>query len=120
VKFNISLRPGYLEAEMTERNTAAETAEFVAALIAKLRASGVARVLVSVRRSRPVFKVEDWKLSEALDQIAGIAGLRIAFISDTRELGIAQDYIAFLGRQRGLQFETFATEQAAVAWLERP
>jgi hypothetical protein len=45
--------------------------------------------------------------------------LRIAFVSDTRELGMAQDYIAFLGRQRGLQFETFATEEAAVAWLER-
>lgn len=32
---------------------------------------------------------------------------------------MAQDYIAFLGRQRGLRFETFATDEAAVAWLER-
>jgi hypothetical protein len=31
----------------------------------------------------------------------------MAFVSDTRELGMAR------------QFETFATEEAAVAWLER-
>ena len=104
---------------MTERDTAAQTAEFVAAIIAELRASGVARLLVSVRQSRPVFKVEDWKLSGALDQVAGIPGLRVAFVSDTRELGMSQDYIAFLARQRGLQFQAFRSEDAAVAWLER-
>lgn len=104
---------------MTGRDTAAQTAEFVAAIIAKLRASGVARLLVSVRKSRPVFKVEDWGLSEALEQLVSIRDLRVALVSDTRELGMSQDYIAFLARQRGLQFEAFSTEQAAVAWLRR-
>jgi hypothetical protein len=119
VQFTIEPRSGYLKAEMTDRDTAAETAEFVAAIVAELRASGVPRLLVSVRRSRPVFKVQDWKLSEALDQVAGIPGLRVAFVSDTRELGMSQDYIAFLARQRGLQFQAFRSEDAAVAWLER-
>lgn len=104
---------------MTERDTAAETAEFVGAIIAELRASGVARLLVSVRKSRPVFKVEDWKFSQALEQVAAIPGLRVAFVSDTRELGMSQDYIAFLARQRGLKFQAFRSEEAAVAWLER-
>ena len=119
MQFTIELRSGYLKAEMTGRDTAAQTAEFVAAIIAELRARGVARLLVSVRKSRPVFKVEDWKLSEALDQIAGIPGLRVALVSDTRELGMSQDYIAFLGRQRGLEFQSFRSEDAAVAWLGR-
>jgi hypothetical protein len=120
VQFKIELRSGYLKAEMTERDTAAQTAEFVAALIAELRASRVPRALVLERRSRPVFKVEEWKYSEALAQLAKIHGLRVAFVSDTRELGLAQDYIAFLGRQRGLAFEAFGSEDAALAWLERP
>jgi hypothetical protein len=119
VQFTIELSSGHLKAEMTGRDTAAQTAEFVAAIIAKLRASGVARLLVSVRKSRPVFKVEDWGLSEALEQLVSIRDLRVALVSDTRELGMSQDYIAFLARQRGLDFQTFRSEDAAVAWLER-
>ena len=102
---------------MVERDTAEETAEFVQALLATLRAQAAARVLISTRRSRPVFKVEQWKLSETLEQLMGMSGVRIAFIADTREIALSQEYIALLGRQRGLQFETFDSEPAAVAWL---
>jgi hypothetical protein len=105
---------------MTERDTAAETAEFVEAIVDALRADDTHRLLISIRSSRPVFKVEDWQLSRALDKVMSIAGLRVAFISDTREVGMSQEYIALLGRQRGLSFEAFATEQAAVAWLQQP
>jgi len=119
MQFSIDVQPGYLKAEMLERDTAAETAKFVEAIVAALRDKARSRVLVSVRRSRPVFKVEEWKLSEALDKVAAIPGLRIAFVSDTRELGMSQQYIALLGRQRGLDFEAFATEEPALAWLQR-
>ena len=47
-------------------------------------------------------------------------GLRVGFISDSREIAMSQDYIALLGRQRGLEFESFSSEQAAVIWLTRP
>ena len=106
-----------MKAEMVERDTAAETVEFVHAIIAALGAQGIYRVLISIRNSRPVFKVEEWKLSQALEQVMSIAGLKVAFIADTRELAMSQEYIALLGRQRGLEFETFPSEQAAVAWL---
>ena len=119
MQYAIEVRSGYLKAEMLERDTAAETAEFVHAIVVALRENSVSRVLVSVRRSRPVFKVEEWKLSATLDKIATIPDLRVAFVSDTRELGMSQQYIALLGRQRGLDFEAFATEQAALAWLQR-
>jgi CDP-diacylglycerol--glycerol-3-phosphate 3-phosphatidyltransferase len=75
------------------------------------------RLLVSIRSSRPVFKVEEWKLSAALDKVTSIAGLKVAFIADTREVQMSQEYIALLGRQRGLQFESFESEAAALAWL---
>jgi hypothetical protein len=102
-----------------ERESAAETAEFVDALVAALGSRGVYKVLISIRKSRPVFKVEDWKLSEALDKVMSVPNLKVAFIADTRELAMSQEYIALLGRQRGLEFEAFITEQAAVAWLQR-
>jgi hypothetical protein len=59
------------------------------------------------------------KLSEALDRVMSIPGLRVAFVSDTREIAMSQEYIALLGRQRGLELQAFGTEeQAAVAWLQ--
>lgn len=118
MRYTIEVLPGYLKAEMLERESAAETVEFVDALVEAVRSNGVSRVLISTRKSRPVFKVEDWKLSEALGRVMSIPGLRVAFVSDTREIAMSQEYIALLGQQRGLQFRAFGTqEQAAVAWL---
>jgi len=119
VQYTIEILSGYLKAEMVERETAAETADFVNAIVAALRSQGVFKLLISTRKSRPVFKVEEWKLSEALDRVMSIPGLRVAFVSDTREIAMSQEYIALLGRQRGLEFQAFGTEeQAAVAWLQ--
>jgi hypothetical protein len=117
VEYKIEILPGYIRAEMVERDTAEQTAEFVQAILSALRAQPVRRVLISTRKSRPVFKVEQWKLSETLEQLMGMSGVRIAFIADTREIALSQEYIALLGRQRGLRFETFDSEPAAVAWL---
>ena len=103
---------------MVERDTAAETAEFVHAIVAALRLHGLFKLLISIRKSRPVFKVEEWKLSEALDQVMSIPGLKVAFVADTRELAMSQEYIALLARQRGLDFRTFAAEQTALEWLQ--
>jgi hypothetical protein len=109
---------GYLQAEMVERDTAEETAQFVEAIVEALRAEGAPdKLLISIRHSRPVFKVEQWKLSAALDKVMSLAGLQVAFIADSRELQMSQQYIALLGRQRGLKFESFDGEAAAVAWL---
>ena len=117
VRYSIDPKEGYLRAEMTQRDTAGQTAEFVEAIVKELRVSGAKKLLISIRDSRPVFKVEEWKLSAALDQIMGIPGLQVAFIADSRELQMSQQYIALLGQQRGLQFQAFDSEQAAVDWL---
>jgi len=49
--------------------------------------------------------------------LRGLARLKVAFIADTRELQMSQQYIALLGQQRGLQFQAFDSEQAAIDWL---
>lgn len=117
MRYKIEQLPGYLKAEMVERDTAEETAAFVEAIVEALRAGRADRLLVSIRSSRPVFKVEEWKLSAALDKVMSIAGLKVAFIADVREVQMSQEYIALLGRQRGLQFESFDSEAEALAWL---
>ena len=117
MRYSIESRQGYLRAEMTERDTPAQTAQFVEAIVKELRAKGGKKVLISIRDSRPVFKVEEWKLSAALDKVMSIPGLQVAFISDTRELQMSQQYIALLARQRGLKFEAFDNEPAALTWL---
>ena len=117
MRYTIDDKAGYLKAEMVERDTAEETAEFVEAIVQALRAHAAGKLLISIRNSRPVFKVEEWKLSAALDKVMSIPGLQVAFISDTREVQMSQQYIALLGRQRGLKFESFESEPAAVVWL---
>ena len=117
MRYTIEKQDGHLKAEMLERDTAEETARFVEAIVERLSAGPVEKLLISIRDSRPVFRVEQWRLSAALDRIMRIPGLRVAFIADTRELQMSQQYIALLGRQRGLQFEAFDSEAAALAWL---
>ena len=117
MRYTIEKQDGHLKAELVERDTAEETAEFVEAIVEALRAGAVDKLLISIRNSRPVFRVEQWRLTAALDQVMSIPGLKVAFIADTRELQMSQQYIALLGRQRGLQFESFDSEKAALAWL---
>jgi hypothetical protein len=117
MRYTIEKLDGHLKAEMVERDTAEETAQFVEAIVEALRSGPVDKLLISIRDSRPVFKVEQWRLSAALERIMGIPRLKVAFIADTRELHMSQEYIALLGRQRGLKFEAFESEAAALAWL---
>jgi hypothetical protein len=93
MRYTIDVHPGYIRAEMREREAGEETRAFVEAILAALRQHKLQRLLISVRASRPVFKVEQYGLSEALLQVAG-SGLRVAFISDTRETAMSQEYIA--------------------------
>ncbi len=118
MRYTIDVHPGYIKAEMRERETGEETRSFVEAILAALRQHKLPRLLISVRSSRPVFKVEQYGLSEALVQVAG-TGLRVAFIADSKEIAMSQQYIALLAQQRGLDFRTFGNETDAVAWLLR-
>jgi hypothetical protein len=117
VQYKIERCAGYIKAEMIERDTAEETSEFVNAILDALRSHGVFKVLISLRSSRPVFKVDEWNLSGALEKVMGLPGLKVAFIADTKELSMSQEYIALLAQQRGLAFRTFGAEKPAVAWL---
>src|SRR6185503_3068170 len=100
MRHKIEPREGYLLAEMVGRETSEETAEFVRALVAGLAEHRANRLLISVRSSRPIYKVEGWGLSGAIEAIKAIRGFRVAFIADSHEMMMAQQYIALLLSQR--------------------
>ena len=117
MQYNIEVLPGYIKAEMVERDTAAETQEFVTAILQALRSSRIFKVLISIRSSRPVFKVEEWNLSSVMEELMRLPALKVAFIADTKEISLSQEYIALLAQQRGLAFRAFSAEKAALGWL---
>lgn len=117
MRYKIEPRTGYLLAEMTDRETSDETAEFVRGLVAGLAEHKANRLLISVHASRPIYKVEGWGLSGAVEAIKAIPDFRVAFVADTHEMEMAQQYIALLLAQRGIVTRNCASEAEAVAWL---
>ncbi|HUQ26434.1 MAG TPA: hypothetical protein VM140_12255 [Burkholderiales bacterium] len=117
MRYKVQPREGYLLAEMVERETSEETAEFVRALVAGIAEHKAVRVLISVQNSRPIYKVEGWGLSGAIETLKAIEGFRVAFIADSAEMAMAQQYIALLLSQRGILTRNCESAADAVAWL---
>lgn len=120
MRYRIEPHEGYLLAEMVGRETSEETAEFVRALVAGLAEHKANRLLISVRTSRPIYKVEGWGLSGAIEAIKAIQGFRVAFIADSHDMMMAQQYIALLLSQKGIATRNCASEADALAWLREP
>jgi SpoIIAA-like len=115
--FRIELAQGYLRAELADRKTAADTQEFIKALSAKALEGGCARVLISVRNSRPIFKLQPYGIIEYFRHMAANPATRVALISDSDEMRSSQQYIAMLGREQGAKVQAFSDEAAALEWL---
>jgi hypothetical protein len=117
MRYTIELREGYLRGELIERDTPAETAEFGRAMQAALRDKGSSRMLVVVRASRAIFRVEEYQLSDFLRQLGAVDGLRIALVADSSELAAAHQYVELIAAQQGISLRSFASEKTAVDWL---
>ena len=117
MRYSIEMRGGYLRAEMLERETPEETRAFGEAAYAAMREKGASRLLVVVRASLPVFRVEEYRLSDLLKRMADIPGARIALVSDSREVAVAHEYVQLIATQKGMALRAFLAEKAAVKWL---
>jgi hypothetical protein len=115
--YRISMEAGYLRAELFERTTAEETREFLEAILAAAVEHDASRLLVSVFRSRPIFKVEQYGLLDYFSKAIEKSSHRIAMVGDTPEIRLSQKYIEFLAWQRGVNLECFGDEAEAVEWL---
>ena len=113
----ITARAGYLAVSVSERAGADDSRELLQKLIGVVQAGEHRRVLISVRRSRALFKVEDYGLSDVLTRAAGLPGLRVALVADTSELYASYQYVELLAAQKGLAAKAFRSEADALRWL---
>lgn len=107
----------YLRAELSNRKTTEEAQQFIRALLAKAAQCGCTRVLICVRNSRPIFKLNDYGINEYFRQIAANPANRVALLSDSDDMRSSQQYIEMLGRERGANVKAFRDEASALAWL---
>ena len=108
-----------LRVEIRERETAEETREFAERALAEREKHGVLAILLVLKDSRPIFKVEEYGLSQLLQRIAAVPGLRVAAVAGDSALHSAHEYIEFLARQRGVAYRAFTGESEALAWLRK-
>ena len=108
---------GVLRVDIRGRETAEQTRELAEAVFAERERQGVTAVLLRVRESRTIFKVEQYGLSGILERIAAIPGLRVAAVAEDAELHAAHQYIELLARQRAVAYRAFKSEADALAWL---
>jgi len=78
---------------------------------------GTQRLLVSVRRSHALFKVEQYGLSDALRRLAGVGGIKIALVGYSPELIASYQYVELLASQKGVAAKAFASEKESLRWL---
>jgi hypothetical protein len=107
----------HLRAELFGSKTVEETQQFVSALVAAARARAATRILIWVRNSRPIFKVEPYKLSDQFRQLATQKGVRVALLADSDEVRASHQYIEVLAGQQGAQVRAFREESRALHWL---
>ena len=106
----------HLRAELFGRQTVEETLKFVEALAAEARKRPVTRFVVWVRNSRPIFKVEQVRISDSFKQLA-VRNVRVALLADSEEVRASHQYIVVLAAQQGAKVRAFRDEARALSWL---
>ena len=106
----------HLRAQLFGRQTVEETLKFVEALAAEARKSSATRFVVWVRNSRPIFKVEQVRVSDSFKQLA-VRNVRVALLADSEEVRASHQYLEVLAAQQGAKVRAFRDEARALSWL---
>ncbi|SRR5260221_8019475 len=115
----ITFEGAHIRAELSDRQTALETQEFLLAVVAVVEAHQCFRVLISVKDSRALFKVDEYGISDYLRMLAANPSYRVALLGNSDETRASHEYIVLLARQYGAQVQSFRREPEAVEWLTR-
>jgi hypothetical protein len=119
MRYSIEPRDGYLHATVFNRDTGAEMREFLFAVHQASRTYALPKILLAVRRSRAMFKPEDYGLNSYAKELLTPA-CQIALVGDTAEVNSANEYIELVARQQGVNMRAFRDEDAAQRWLAEP
>jgi hypothetical protein len=116
--FEFENSPECLRATLYGRHTVEETLQFIAALAQEARKQSATRFLICVRNSRPIFKVEQYNVSEQFRQLAANKAVRVALLADSDEVRASHQYLEVLATQQGAQVRAFRDEKRALRWLQ--
>ena len=115
--FLITPQGDVLRAELVDRRTVEQTREFLAALAQAAVKHQATRVLIHVRSSRPIFKVEEYRASNYLKELAQRPQVKVALVAANADIRSAHGYVELLARQQGASLRSFASDAEALAWL---
>jgi len=115
--YKITIEPDYLRAELFDRETMEETRTFLQLVASSAVRHARSSILMSVRTSNPVFTVERSGFLAYFRKLAEDPEHRIALLGDTEELGISHQYFELIGRQHGVNVQSFRDEAAALQWV---
>jgi hypothetical protein len=114
----IAVGPDYLRADLFNRKTVEETRDALAAITTEARKHGRSQILISVRASRPISQVEEFRVLEYFRELGGTPKHRIALTGDSDELRLSQQYFESVARRNGINVRSLPNEQAALDWLK--
>ena len=117
VQFRFAIQGEVLRAELYRRETGEETRRFIHALAAQAKESGCTRALIVVRASRPIFKVDQYGITDAFRLMLAIPGARAALVGDSEALRASHEYIEVLASQQKVNLRSFHDEASALRWL---
>jgi hypothetical protein len=117
MRYAIENKDGHLYAVVHGRDTAEQMREFLFAVHAGCLQHRTAKILISVRQSRAVFKPEEYGLSGGYLNELLTPECQIAVLGDTHEVNAANEYIEMVARLQGVNLRAFRDERAALRWL---
>jgi hypothetical protein len=106
-------------AALEGRDTATQMREFLMAVYAASKEHACAKIVISIRRSRAVFKPEEYGLNGYVNELITPA-CQIALVGDNEEVNSANEYIELVARQQGVNVRAFRDEIAALRWVAGP
>ena len=114
----ITVGPGYLKADLFNRNTAEETRDALAAITTEARKHPFSQILIAVHTSRPIFKLEQSGLLDFFKRLGDMSRCRIALTGDSQELRLSQQYVEAVARRHGINVRSFPSQHAALEWFK--
>src|SRR5262245_50470319 len=104
--FLITPQGDVLRAELVDRETVDQTREFLEALTQAVLQHQSTRILIHVRSSAPIFRVEEYKASTYLKELAQRPLVRVALVARRADVRNAHQYVELLARQQGAQLRS--------------
>jgi len=116
--YKITVEPDHLRAELFNRETMEETRAFLQIVAASaLRQRALPASSCPSTRPTRCFTVERSGFLTYFKKLANDPEHRIALLGDSEELGISHQYVELIGRQHGVNIQSFRDEAAALKWI---